>query len=268
MFKRIILSSGIILCIFCCIGLSKLLPSTFSLPVLKYFFAPALLLTGFIFFKIRIRKPSFYRRWANLKQSMQTTNPGEPLCENGAIQDLLGRDRISVANSGVSDLLCNKRILITGAAGSIGSGLAKQVAALRPALLIICDQNETGLYELEYQLQQQFNPGSLLKVFVANITNHAAVTEIFTNWKPDIVFHAAAYKHVPMMELHPCEAIYNNVYGTKVLADLAELFEVDRFIFISTDKAVNPSSIMGASKRIAGNVLQRVTIQRRNTGTQ
>ncbi len=151
----------------------------------------------------------------------------------------------------MADLIRNKTILITGAAGSIGCGIAKQVAALQPAALIVCDHSETALYELEYELEQEFQLGYTLKPVLANVTSRAAMTQVFINWKPDIIFHAAAYKHVPMMELHPCEAIHNNVYGTKVVADLACLFEAESFILISTDKAVSPSSVMGASKRIA-----------------
>ena len=167
------------------------------------------------------------------------------------IDELLGRPQISLNNDHVLNLLRDKRILITGAAGSIGSEIARQVAAIHPHSLIICDQTETGLYELEYELQKRYNLGSTLKVFLGDVKDENAMNNMFTQFLPQIVFHAAAYKHVPMMESHPSEAIRNNVLGTKVLADLAEVFAVERFLFVSTDKAINPTNVMGASKRIA-----------------
>lgn len=166
------------------------------------------------------------------------------------IDELLGRPSISIANPQVKNLLANKSVLITGAAGSIGSEIARQVASMNPSSLIICDQSETGLYSLEYELQQVYSLGSSLKVFLGDVTNRQSMSQLFTSCQPQIVFHAAAYKHVPMMEQHPCEAIQNNVLGTKILADLSLLHDVERFLLISTDKAINPTNIMGASKRI------------------
>lgn len=167
------------------------------------------------------------------------------------IDELLGRPQINLKNEHVLKLLRNKKVLITGAAGSIGSELARQVAVINPYSLIICDQTETGLYELEYELQKKYNLGSSLKVFLGDVKDEKAMNNMFSQYKPNIVFHAAAYKHVPMMENHPSEAIRNNVLGTRVLADLSEAYFVERFLFISTDKAINPTSVMGASKRIA-----------------
>ena len=167
------------------------------------------------------------------------------------IDELLGRPPISLKNEHVMNLLRNKKVLITGAAGSIGSELARQVASINPYSLIICDQTETGLYELEYELQKKHNLGNSLKVFLGDVKDEFAMNNMFGQFLPHIVFHAAAYKHVPMMENHPSEAVRNNVMGTKVMADLSEIYGVERFLFVSTDKAINPTNVMGASKRIA-----------------
>lgn len=167
------------------------------------------------------------------------------------IDELLGRPVIQLKNEHVINELRNKRILITGAAGSIGSELARQIASIYPTSLILCDQTETGLYDLEYELQQKYSLGNSLKVYLGDVKEGKAMNNMFKQYKPNIVFHAAAYKHVPMMENHPSEAIRNNVLGTKNLADMSELYGVESFVFISTDKAINPTNIMGASKRIA-----------------
>ena len=179
-------------------------------------------------------------------------NPAISQFREVKIDELLGRPTIQLSNPEVVSFLANKRILITGAAGSIGSELAHQVAAMKPASLIICDQLETGLYELEYQLQKDYNLHSdIVKIFLADVKDDLAMDSLFEKYRPEIVFHAAAYKHVPMMENHPSEAIRNNVLGTKVVADLSMKYGVERFLFVSTDKAINPTNIMGASKRIA-----------------
>lgn len=167
------------------------------------------------------------------------------------IEDLLGRPPIRLMNQHVISLLKGKRILITGAAGSIGSELALQIAEMSPELLILFDQRETGLYSLEYQLQKKINNTDNLKIALCDVKDRVAVEQIFIQHSPHIVFHAAAYKHVPIMESHPSEAVRNNIFGTMVVADLAEKYGVERFLFVSTDKAINPSNIMGASKRIA-----------------
>jgi FlaA1/EpsC-like NDP-sugar epimerase len=167
------------------------------------------------------------------------------------IEELLGRPPINLHNQHVIDHLRDKRILITGAAGSIGSELARQLAAVYPALLIICDQTESGLYQIEYEIQQQYKLGNALRVYLGDIKDEINIDNLFNKYKPQVVFHAAAYKHVPMMENHPSEAIRNNVLGTKVLANAAELYGVEKFLFVSTDKAINPTNVMGASKRIA-----------------
>jgi len=167
------------------------------------------------------------------------------------IEELLGRPAIQLRNTSVTNFLREKRILITGAAGSIGSELARQIAFMNPEALIVMDQTETGLHDLEYELQQKYNIGNRLKVFLADVKDEHAMEQLFNTYEPNIVFHAAAYKHVPVMENHPSEAIRNNVLGTKVVADLSLKHGVERFLLVSTDKAINPTNVMGASKRIA-----------------
>lgn len=167
------------------------------------------------------------------------------------IDELLGRPQIKLQNKHVINLISSKRVLITGAAGSIGSELARQVAGINPSIIILCDQNETGLYELEYELRNNYPACDSLAVFIGDVRDESSMESLFKRFRPNIVFHAAAYKHVPMMEYHPSEAIRNNVLGTKILADLAIEYEVERFLFVSTDKAINPTNVMGASKRIA-----------------
>ncbi len=167
------------------------------------------------------------------------------------IEELLGRPSIDLKKSGVTGFLKNKRILITGAAGSIGSELARQIAAISPTLLILCDQMETGLHDLEYELKNSFPECPDPVMYIGNVRDVFTMENMFQRFEPDIVFHAAAYKHVPIMEYHPSEAIRNNVMGTKVLADLSIKYGVERFLLVSTDKAINPTNIMGASKRIA-----------------
>jgi FlaA1/EpsC-like NDP-sugar epimerase len=171
--------------------------------------------------------------------------------KNIRIEDLLNRPSIKLAPELVEEYLTGKRILITGAAGSIGSEIVKQLAGIDVEQLILCDSRETGLYELQHQLQQLIGKKENMIVRICNVRHMEIMEHLFKTYKPQIVFHAAAYKHVPLMEMHPCEAIMNNVLGTRVVADLAVKYGVDRFVFISTDKAINPTNVMGASKRIA-----------------
>lgn len=167
--------------------------------------------------------------------------------KNVNIEDLLGREPISLDLGRVTQSLKDKKVLITGAAGSIGSEIARQCLKFNPGRLILLDQAETPLYELEYSLAKK----DKLNLIIGDVTNEGRMRKIFKAFEPDYVFHAAAYKHVPMMEDNPYEAMCVNVYGTKVLADLAVEFKVEKFVFVSTDKAVNPTNIMGASKRMA-----------------
>lgn len=165
------------------------------------------------------------------------------------IEDLLGREPIHINMQKIGSHLEGKRVLITGAAGSIGSEIMRQVAVFNPYQLILVDQAETPLHDIRLELHAKW---SYLEAptIVADITNQQRMEEIFREYKPQYVFHAAAYKHVPMMEDNVSEAIQNNVKGTKILADLAVKYGVERFVMISTDKAVNPSNVMGCSKRI------------------
>ena len=165
------------------------------------------------------------------------------------IEDLLGRDPIKINLKEIASHLEGKRVLITGAAGSIGSEIMRQVAMFNPYQMILIDSAETPLHDIRLELKQKWAEMEA-PTLVANITNKARMEEIFNFYRPQYVFHAAAYKHVPMMEDNVSEAIQNNVVGTKILADLAVKYQVERFVMISTDKAVNPSNVMGCSKRI------------------
>lgn len=167
------------------------------------------------------------------------------------IEDLLGRNVINLQNKYVSEELTNKSILVTGAAGSIGSELVRQIIKYNPTRLVLLDQSETGLFEIENEIRALKSVGDRMVSFVADISNKTRLKMAFKTYRPDYVFHAAAYKHVPMMESNAWEAIGCNVLGTKNLADLSVEYEVEKFVMISTDKAVNPTSVMGASKRAA-----------------
>lgn len=165
------------------------------------------------------------------------------------IEDLLPRQEIKVDMLSVADQLSGNRILITGAAGSIGSEIVRQVATFNPASLILIDQAETPMHDLRLYLKKN-HPDIEAHTIVTTICNPVRMEELFKQYEPNYVFHAAAYKHVPMMEDNPGEAIRNNVYGTRVVADLAVKYGVRKFVMISTDKAVNPTNVMGCSKRI------------------
>ncbi|HEY9116355.1 MAG TPA: nucleoside-diphosphate sugar epimerase/dehydratase [Roseivirga sp.] len=167
------------------------------------------------------------------------------------IEDLLGRNTIVLKNKYISEQLNNKSILITGAAGSIGSEIVHQIIRYTPSKIILLDQSETGLFEVENDIRRIKRLDDALVSFVADINNINRLRECFTLHRPDIVFHSAAYKHVPMMELNVPEAINCNIMGTRNMADLSVEFEVEKFVMISTDKAVNPTSVMGATKRAA-----------------
>ncbi len=170
------------------------------------------------------------------------------------IEELLQRDPIKMDSSNVSKYIFGKSVLITGAAGSIGSGLVRQVLKYRPTKLILLDQAESALYDIQTEISnsEELNKHSHLAEYViASIKDKFRMQQIFETYKPDIIFHAAAYKHVPLMENNPYEALLVNVFGTRNLADMAVKHKVKKFVMISTDKAVNPTNVMGASKRIA-----------------
>ena len=165
------------------------------------------------------------------------------------IEDLLPRDKIEVDMERIGKMLNGKRILITGAAGSIGSEIARQIVANEPAELVLIDQNETSMHDIRIFLNKRY-PQIKAHTIVTNICNQSRMEELFKEFKPEYVFHAAAYKHVPMMEDNPSEAVQNNIHGTRVIADLAVKYKTIKFVMISTDKAVNPTNVMGCSKRI------------------
>jgi FlaA1/EpsC-like NDP-sugar epimerase len=165
------------------------------------------------------------------------------------VEDLLPREKIEIDMEAVGKLLRGKRILITGAAGSIGSEMVRQIAPYEPAELILVDQAETPLHDIRLMMAREW-PDLKAPTLVADIAHRERMEEIFSKHRPEYVFHAAAYKHVPMMEDNPVESIVNNIDGTRVIADLAVKFGTKKFVMISTDKAVNPTNVMGCSKRI------------------
>lgn len=165
------------------------------------------------------------------------------------IEDLLPRDKIEIDMDAIATMLTGKRILITGAAGSIGSEMARQVAKFNPADLILVDQAETPMHDVRLYMARN-HKDLHVETIVTSICKQDRMEKIFAQYKPEYVFHAAAYKHVPMMEDNPAEAVQNNIYGTRVIADLAVKYGTKKFVMISTDKAVNPTNVMGCSKRI------------------
>ena len=166
-----------------------------------------------------------------------------------SIEDLLPRDQIHVDMDSIGNLLRGKKIMITGSAGSIGSEMVRQIAVYNPTDLILIDQAETPQHNIRLMMHFEW-PNIKAHTIVANISNEERMDKIFHTYRPDYVFHAAAYKHVPMMENNPSESIQNNILGTKVIADLSVKYGVKKFVMISTDKAVNPTNVMGCSKRI------------------
>jgi FlaA1/EpsC-like NDP-sugar epimerase len=171
------------------------------------------------------------------------------------VEDLLGRDPVEVDLEEMSSYLNGQVILVTGAGGSIGSELCRQIMRFSPKRLLLLDNNENNLYEIEIELKNQYNE-KLIYPIVANVQDRIRIDEVFANFRPAIVFHAAAHKHVPLMELNPQEAVKNNIFGTKIVAEAADNYNCKRFVLISTDKAVNPTSVMGATKRIAEMIIQ------------
>ena len=170
------------------------------------------------------------------------------------IEDLLGREPISLSNKNVSKELKDKVVLVTGAAGSIGSEICRQVLHYLPKKLILLDQAESPLYDLQFELKNNEPYKTLgvpMEFVIANVKDYRKMKDVFDRFKPQIVYHAAAYKHVPLMEEFPYEAVYVNVFGTKNVVDLAMEYKAEKFVMVSTDKAVNPTNVMGATKRIA-----------------
>jgi FlaA1/EpsC-like NDP-sugar epimerase len=180
-----------------------------------------------------------------------------------AFEDLLWRAPIGLDPVPVISLIAGRRVLVTGAGGSIGGELCRQIASMAPASLVMLDRYENGLNAVYVELQTR-PAASCIHAVIADVTDAARVDAVFERHQPEIVFHAAAHKHVPLMQDNPCEAIKNNVTGSRIVAEAAERHGVDRFILVSTDKAVNPTSVMGASKRLAELVIRA---QARGSGT-
>lgn len=166
------------------------------------------------------------------------------------IEDLLGREPITTQNPALNTLIHKQVVMITGAAGSIGSEIVRQVASLKAEEIVLVDQAETPMHDMQLELEEKF-PKIKIHLFICDVYNYARMEQVFSKYHPRYVFHAAAYKHVPMMERNPQEAVMTNVFGTKNVADLAVKYNVEKFVMVSTDKAVNPTNVMGASKRIA-----------------
>jgi FlaA1/EpsC-like NDP-sugar epimerase len=166
------------------------------------------------------------------------------------IEDLLGRDQVTLCWDKIAEAIQGHCILVTGAGGSIGSELCRQIMALKPSQIVLVDNNEFNLYRMEQELLSQF-PGTQINASLASVVDAVAINDVFRMFKPNIVFHAAAYKHVPMLENQVRVAVRNNVIGTQVVAEASVAVNVDKFILISTDKAVNPTNVMGTTKRVA-----------------
>ena len=198
-----------------------------------------------------------YSKWAEGKFSSNQL-------QSIKIEDLLERDPIVINNNQIRSQIKGKRVLVTGAAGSIGSEIVRQLIPYAPEMIIMCDQAETPLHNIELELQERDTRVNCVS-FLADITNEKRIEGLFESFKPHYVYHAAAYKHVPMMELCPTEAVRNNVIGTKIVSDLAVKYQAERFVMISTDKAVNPTNVMGASKRMAEIYVQGLSSEKNIT---
>lgn len=174
-----------------------------------------------------------------------------------AIEDLLGREPVKLDQEKIASVISGQTVLVTGGGGSIGSELCRQIAALAPKQLIILDIYENNAYEIQQELLST-HPSMNLEVVIANVREKKRIEQVFAKYRPAVVFHAAAHKHVPLMEANPAEAIKNNVFGTMNVAECADHYAAERFVLISTDKAVNPTNIMGATKRMAEMIIQGI----------
>ncbi|MEW9698212.1 polysaccharide biosynthesis protein [Paenibacillus sp. SI8] len=176
------------------------------------------------------------------------------------VEDLLGRDPVTVDLEGIATYVTNKRVLVSGAGGSIGSELCRQIAIFNPVELIILGHGENSIYNISMELKDKF-PSLVVESIIADVQDKIRIESIFTKYKPQVIFHAAAHKHVPLMEKNPSEAIKNNIFGTRNLVEAADRVKSEIFVLISTDKAVNPTSVMGATKRMAEMIIQSMDKQ-------
>jgi len=200
---------------------------------------------------IQVRNVPPVEKWINGELSLKQI-------KDVKIEDVLGRDAIRLDSTSIMQEIQGKTILVTGAAGSIGSELCRQIAHFNPRFLVMVDQSESALYDLEMEFHDQ-NIKCNYDMTLADVRNVARMQKLFEQYQPDAVFHAAAYKHVPVMEENPSEAVNTNILGTRNLADLSVKYKVKKFVMISTDKAVNPTSVMGASKRVAEIYIQSLS---------
>ena len=196
--------------------------------------------------------------WENQKEISQKVKSIQ-------IEDLLERKPIVLDNKSISKQLKDKTVLITGAAGSIGSEIVRQVLGFNPKKVVILDQSETPLHHMCLEMNGLVSDSQMFSV-IGDVRNKEAMQKVFQKYEPQVVFHAAAYKHVPLMEENPSQAILTNIEGTKILADLSCQYKVKKFVMVSTDKAVNPSNVMGASKRIAEKYVQSLQFKNKNAG--
>lgn len=176
---------------------------------------------------------------------------------NVEVEDLLGREPVMTDLEGIANYVSDKVVLVTGAGGSIGSELCRQISSFKPSCLLLLGHGENSIYTIEMELRTKF-PNVHLETVIADIQDRSRMDDVFHKFRPQVVFHAAAHKHVPLMERNPSEAVKNNVFGTRNVADCADKYKAERFVMISSDKAVNPSSIMGATKRIAEMYIQSI----------
>lgn len=235
---------------------------------ISHLYVPAsLLLVNFFIASFLFRGSRFVFKYLNEYQEVPK------LVVSGAIQQvrleqLLGREPIQLHDGNISEQIEGKTILITGAAGSIGSEIVRQVFRYKPQLVVMLDQAESALHDLEFELIRNNSyplPTTRFKIILANVTDEVRMKKIFQEVRPNWVFHAAAYKHVPMMEYHPYEAAKVNILGTKLVADLSVKYKVEKFVMVSTDKAVNPTNVMGATKRFAEMYTQSLNTERSHT---
>ena len=208
---------------------------------------------------VKVREVPSYDKWVHGELSLNQIKPVK-------IEDLLGRSVIALDSVNIRIALSNRVVLITGGAGSIGSEITKQVMYFKPTKIIALDHGETACYQLNMDLLEHIKKTyASCEIVVANVTNFKRMQQVFEQYQPDIVFHAAAYKHVPLMEENPVEAVNTNVFGTKNIADLAIRYGVQKFVMVSTDKAINPTNVMGATKRVAEMYVQSLNNEQKQT---